>query len=77
MKNLQDLCLRCEMIKAQFNGLDASDAATVLCTMIDHVAFINNMSSEEFLNMISPLIIDINKELGPIYPEFMQAKEDK
>jgi len=75
MRNLQELCLRCETVKKQFDGLDTIDILSMLCTMIDHVAFITGMSTEELMKLISPVITEVNIEQGPIYPEFMLEQE--
>ena len=77
MRNLQELCLRCERVKKQFDGLDSIEILSLLSTMIDHVAFITGMSTEELMQMITPVITDVNAEEGPIYPEFMLEQEDE
>jgi len=77
MKNLQDLCLRCERVKKQFDGLDSIDILSMLCTMIDHTAFLLGISTAELMRMITPVITDVNAEEGPIYPEFMLEQEDE
>lgn len=76
MKNLQKLCLRCETVKKQFNGLDSIDILSMLCMMIDHTAFLLGISTAELMQMITPVVTDVNATEGPIYPEFMQTKED-
>ena len=67
MKDLQKLCLRCETVKKQFDGLDTIDVLSMLCEMIDHVAFITGMPTEELMKLISPVITEVNIEQGPIY----------
>lgn len=77
MTDLIELSKRCETIKDQFDGLDSIDILSMLCTLIDHTAFLLGMSTEELMQMITPVITDVNAAEGPIYPEFTHAKEDK
>lgn len=77
MKNLQDLCLRCERVKKQFDGLNAIDILSMLSVMIDYTAFLLGVSTEELMQMITPVITDVNAVEGPIFPEFMLEQEDK
>ena len=77
MRNLQELCLRCETVKKQFDGLDTIDILSMLCTMIDRVAFITGMSTEELMKLISPVITEVHIEQGPIYISKTILTEDE